>query len=511
MVSTTDTQTGPKIVHQVPEGSIVTSSELSASNAYTIPSSSSSTALLSFPTISRFLIPRQSLCGNLISLNPPPLNPNTPQTLVLSYPICLTSSHYPRNEFIFNFALVLGDPSTIDVPSYKSVVKKLAHLMRSLEEQSRFLSDDTSLPNAGKIYSLCEMLMGDLNNYCECMIPIDELNTLNIKLFPTLPNPASVKPWHVPLFTVVIESMVDENWDLTMLRIIPFINGINCVKRIAVLADADLKLTKKCIKHLVYYGCVILLDIFTFNNIYAATAEFSQMIAKDSEMQKECARYVNTALAPGSQEEAIEDGGTGDRRSSGMTTTTAHLSLRDDEIWPLTGKGDAIDGVSIVQLFACLRQGLTVREWYSQNANMLANIDMRRFITFGVIKGFLYRIHRYAIRTSKGAIIDLHGKSSEENDQGGKLVPRSMSSERHFSEATHPQHRHHHHHNTRPKKDEHTNGQARGYQFLNTRLLEFLDGTHCFDEICTELEIGEKELTERLKSRDFGEVVVICR
>ncbi|RVX74868.1 hypothetical protein B0A52_01145 [Exophiala mesophila] len=410
-----DPHEGPKIVHQVPEGSIVTSSELSASNASTIPSPS--TALLSFSTISRFLIPRQSLCGNLLSLNPPTLNPNTPQTLVLSYPICLTSSHYPRNEFIFNFALVLGDPATIDVPSYKSVVKKLAHLMRSLEEQSHFLSDDTSLPNTGRIYSLCEMLMEDLNNYCECMIPIDELNTLNIKLFPTLPNPASVKPWHVPLFTVVIESMVDENWDLTMLRIIPFINGVNCVKRIAVLADADLKLTKKCIKHLAYYGCVILLDIFTFNNIYAATAEFSQMIAKDLDMQKECARYVNTALAPGLQEEAIEDGATNDRRSSGMTTTTARHNLQDDEIWPLTGKGDLIDGVGIVQLFACLRQGLTVREWYAQNANMLANIDMRRFITFGVIKGFLYRVHRYAIRTSKGPIVDFDGKLSDETNQ----------------------------------------------------------------------------------------------
>jgi hypothetical protein len=367
--------------------------------------------------------------------------------------------------------------------------------MRSLEEQSRFLSEDNAPPNSGKIYSLCEMLMEDLNNYCECMIPIDELNTLNIKLFPTLPNPASVKPWHVPLFTVRIETMVDENWDLTMLRIIPFINGVNSVKRIAILADADLKLTKKCVKHLLYYSCVLLLDIFSFHAIYAPTAEFANMIAKDTEMQKECARYVNIAFTPGAQEEAIIDGGA-ERRTSGLTNVT---TLHDDEIWPLTGKGDPIDGVAIVQLFANLRQGLTVREWYARNANLLANIDLRRFVTFGVIKGFLYRVHRYAIRTPKGAAAVDQGDGP---DFQSRTLTRSMSSEHHLTEQP----------TSSTRKKHHAAGKtSKGGQSLNAQIMQYLDGTHCFDEICTELGISEKDLTERLKSREMGEVTIICR
>lgn len=366
------------------------------------------------------------------------------------------------------------------------MVIKLAHLMRSLEEQSYFLSDDESAPNSGKIYNLCEMLMEDLNNYCECMIPLNELNTLNIKLFPTLPNPPSVKPWHVPLFTVRIETLMDENWDLTMQRIISFINGVNSIKRIAHLADADLKLTKKCVKHLLYYGCVILLDIFSFNAIYAPTAEFANMIAKDSDMQRECARYVNTAYALGRLEEALVDT---ERRTSNMTTTTTG---NEEDIWPLTGKGDLVDGVGIVQLFAGLRQGLSVREWYSQNTSMLANIDLRRFITFGVIKGFLYRVHRYAIRRKSSSI-----RTNGENKSEG--LSRSMSSERQYAEDT-------------------TGDRGRGQRYgsdaapiSRAKLLEFLDGTHCFDEICTELEISEKRLMERLKGKDIGEVYVICR
>lgn len=452
--------------------------------------------------------------------------------------MCLTSPDYPRNEFIFNFAFVLSDPNTIDVSSYKSVATKLARLFRGLEEQSRFLSEDTSPPNSGKIFGLCEMLMEDLNNYCECMIPIDGLNTLNIKLFPTLPHPASVKSWHVPLFTVRIETLVDENWDLTMQRIIPFINGVNSVKQIASLADADIKLTRKCVKNLVYYGCVLLLDIFSFNAIYAPTAEFTGMIARDQEMQKECARYVNMAFAPGRMEEAIYDGP--DRRGSVSTVSGGERPNNpnvEDEIWPLTGQGQVVDGVCIVQLFSNLQQGLTVREWYAQNTNLLANIDLRRFVTFGVIKGFLYRVHRYAFRSKAPRSATLDGGQIS-STQGDRNLARTLSSD--TSRVTesvrgddvsslHPSsisvmsslENKLQGASVVPSRTESsailsTNSARRGSEnkppkIPEARLSKFLDGTHCFDEICTELGVSEKELIERLKRKDMGEVHIICR
>jgi len=43
----------------------------------------------------------------------------------------------------------------------------------------------------------------------------------------------------------------------------------------------------------------------------------------------------------------------------------------------------------------------------------------------------------------------------------------------------------------------------------DAELKKFLDGTHCFDEICTELGISERELMSRLKS--WGDVHVINR
>lgn len=144
---------GPKVVYQFPDGAIVPSHT----------ASSAQLPLLTFSDIQFFVIPRQELCGNFIGVC-------CNGYRILGCPICLTSSSYDRNQFIFNFCIVLTEEEEFE--SYKNVVLKLADLMCSLEEQTGFLSKDSSMSGRGKIHNLCESLMEDLNNYCECMIPI---------------------------------------------------------------------------------------------------------------------------------------------------------------------------------------------------------------------------------------------------------------------------------------------------------------------------------------------------
>ncbi len=324
--------------------------------------------------------------------------------------------------------------------SYIPVVRKLNTLFRTLEEQSQFLSQDGSSPDTGKIYALCEILLEDLNNYSEAMIPIDAANTLNIKLFPTYPPPPPLYAHHVPLSTVRLENLVDENWDLTMLRILPWIDGVNSVKQISLLADADFKLVKKAIRHLLYYGCVLLLDIFSFSAIYAPTESISEFVESE-ETQGECARYV--ALA--------------DSVITGEDTTL-------------------INGTRLAELYLSLRQGQSVKIWCMEHADVVSMIDVRRFITFGVIKGFLYRVHKYAFANSKRRAKGL----TREN----------------FTHA----------------KRKETNGTVQRVEKNDSeegKLEKYLDGTHCFDEICTDLMISEKELLDRLKA--WGDVQILCR
>ncbi|KAK4695751.1 nitrogen permease regulator 2, partial [Lecanoromycetidae sp. Uapishka_2] len=418
--ATFDVVEGPKVLHQVPTSSITASPSTPA-----IP-------LLHFPPIANTLIPGPSLCN--IGL----LHLTTSHHRILSYPQSISSSSYPRNAYTFNFCLVLAEEA--EFSSYIPVVRKLNTLFRTLEEQSQFLSQDESLPNTGKIYALCEILLEDLNNYSEAMIPIDAANTLNIKLFPTYPPPPPLYAHHVPLSTVQLENLVDENWDLTMLRILPWIDGVNSVKQISLLADADFKLVKKAIRHLLYYGCVLLLDIFSFSAIYAPTESISDFVENEL-TQEECARYV-----------ALPD-----------------TVISDED-------GGLVSGTQLAELYLSLRQGQSVKSWCIEHAEMVSKIDVRRFITFGVIKGFLYRVHKYVFATSKKRAKGLtreNFKHAKRKEKEGK--PQST--------------------------DEH--------EIEDMELEKYLDGTHCFDEICTDLMISEKELLGRLKS--WGEVQILCR
>ncbi|PYI05024.1 NPR2-domain-containing protein [Aspergillus sclerotiicarbonarius CBS 121057] len=546
-----DTQEGPKVVHQVPDGAIVPSA--------TAPSQP---LFLTFSDVSFFVIPRQELCGNLIQVC-------TNGYRILGYPICMKSLRYDRNEFIFNFCVVLSEDE--DFSTYKSVVQKLADLMHGLEEQNGFLSRDHSKSGEGKVYSLCETLMEDLNNYCECMIPIDELNTLNIKLFPVYPAPPPVKAWHVPLFTVRYQTFMDENWDLTMQRIVPHINGVNSVRIISILADTDFSLTCRAIRHLLYYGCLFLLDIFSFSAIYAPTAQFSSTIATDEDMQQECARYVNTifaspitaasaALAPGypphydpdavwppvgdpftsSASEITIPSRSPSRTpspspsaatipASSRTTSPAPATATDDDATTTTTRPtelQLVDGVGIVELYASLKQGQSIKQWYLQHSRKLTHIDIRRLITFGIIKGFLYRVHKYAYATGNPApplksshyhhastTFHLPSGPSSRGPGTGANSPYASSAGDDPAPIVQQEGMGHPtsvYSGSRPATIVTIEGEEEEDDIDDKTLSKYLDGMHCFDQICTELEISERELTIRLK-RFPGEVLILHR
>ncbi|KAI5850680.1 nitrogen permease regulator 2 [Tricharina praecox] len=374
---------GPQVLHQVPDGSITPSP----------PPSNEPPPLIDFEHVSSHIIPKQELCDRLVTIC-------TNKYRLLGYPVCLEDRRYERNEFIFNFAIVLDENA--EFSTYKSVVRKLAKLFKALEEQSGWLSNEVT--RAG-VYALIEQVLEDLNNYSECMIPINDSNTINIKLFPTYAPPPPVKAWHVPVSTVQLELLMDATWDLTMQKIVPHIDGINSVRRIGELADADYNLTKKAISHLLYYGCITLVDIFAFSAIYAVTADISSLLA-DPQMQEECINYI---------------------RSS----DSAKIAFED-----------------VFTLYCSLSQGVTLKKWLMENFQKMRAIDMRRFIGFGVVKGIIYRVHKYPVAATAAASSQVPGK-----------------------------------------------------------LAGMLKGGNSFDEICTELQVGEKGVMDMLEGRDDVQIV----
>ncbi|RUP50999.1 nitrogen permease regulator 2-domain-containing protein [Jimgerdemannia flammicorona] len=394
---------GPIVVCQVPEGSITPLSPIpptsltSASTHHPLTPSSptlpptagsqdTNKTLIDFKVISEYIIPKKELCGHLVTIS-------TPSYKVMGFPILIVDiEKYRRNDYMFNLCFVFERDA--ETSSYEPVVRKMAKLLDGLE-------------------NLIEQLLEDLNSYCECQIPINVSNTINIKLFPTYPNPPVVHDYQVPVYTVELQQLIDVNWDITMRKgelnvrvvnfslcytlsqIIGYINGVNHVKKIAEMADVATHWARKSMEHLVYYGCVIMVDIFQFSNIYAVKPDVMR-IMEDGPLQNESLRFLFEILL--------------------------YLDVR----------------------FAILH-GTTLREWIDENGVDLIPMDIRRFISFGVIKGFLYRVHKYPILTDTAP------------ESVRKRVP--------------------------------------------PLLLPFLDGQHHYDEICTKFGHSVREMDEVLGYR----------
>ncbi|KAF2681145.1 nitrogen permease regulator 2 [Lentithecium fluviatile CBS 122367] len=557
---------GSRVLHQVPEGSITPSKTPSAL----------AEPLFSFESITSYLIPTQQFCDRLLTFC-------ISKCRVIGYPVCIREGKYSRNEFIFNFALVVEE-GLADWVAFGEVVRKLGRLLRGLEEQGGFLSgeeegrgvweDDGAGEEAGlgfgggsKVYALCEMVLEDLNNYAECMIPIDDSNTINLKLFPTRPPPPPIHAHTVPLLTISLSTLSTPiSSDLTLSRILPYINGINSVSHIAQLADTDLSLTRKAIQHLVYYSCLVLLDIFSFGAVYAPTAEIGGFIV-DEGVKEECMRYVavprirwgsnsNRGAKLGSESDRGRGGGGGggDERSSSISSSTSQHSETYTSASGFPAATDADPAPSdshplthdtLITLYTSLRQGLTLRNWVLDNLPLLSGIDIRRLITFGVIKGFLYRVHKYAIATSlnlppapptslqSGAQSTVGGghayRDSDTSTIRGHLNTSHIT-QQHTNANHHTNASGLHHKPSLASTTTHTTTnlfspgaiaerQAEEVTRLDSLvsdgvegglpLVKFLDGMHCFDEICTELGMSEKAVEGKI--RGVGEVQVFSR
>ncbi|RLN57927.1 hypothetical protein BBJ29_008876 [Phytophthora kernoviae] len=222
-----------------------------------------------------------------------------------------------------------------------------------MEKESGFLYNPDKKELLGTILP---QVLRDLTLHGECTIPVDTANIINLKLFPTLQNPATVLEYQVPVAIRDLRALLENSaeWDLALQQIVPFIDGVRYVKRISLEADVEIAIVKKCVRQLLYYGCVTLIDIFLHSNIYANTPKIA-VLANNPKLQAECAVYI---------------------AKSGQAPPSF---------------------ARIFALYCSVQPSLRMSDFCVVYAESLALIDVRRFITFGLIHGFLRRVHRYPI------------------------------------------------------------------------------------------------------------------
>ena len=300
-----------------------------------------------------------------------------------------------------------------------------------------------------------------------------------MKLFPHHPTPPEVKGWHVPVAKMKFADVVDPTWDLTLQRVTAHIDGVSDVRRIAFLADVSLELTQLALRHLLYYDTILLLDMFFFGACYAPRPGIHDFVANVGDMVDECANYV--CVGPGrghdrggEDEEDDDDDDDGDGVSIGRAsngngngdTSNNHNNSNIRESGNGTTHSHRISNYLLIKLMTSFCVGKTVMEWLKGHmdggVDVLRLVDVRRLVQFGVIKGCLYRVHKYVV--SKQYLAAL---------------------------AT---------------------GQARPAAGGDP-LQKYTDGCHTFDQIVTEQNLTDAEIMDKLKSfpAPAGDMTVLYR
>ncbi|KAJ2560783.1 Nitrogen permease regulator 2 [Coemansia sp. RSA 1822] len=356
---------------------------------------------IDFNSIQTLIIPKLTLFERLITVN-------TGRFKVMCYPVAI-EGNYARNVFIFNMCFAFD--ISADTKCYGPVVKRVGSLLKELEVTGRLLSD---VAGTRALLMMMRQLVNKLNDHGEYQIELDlkglsqpmASTGISIKLFPYYENPATIEAFHVPVKLVDFDvarrksaqtvyqqhASNDIMWDLVLDKVAEGIDNVNHVRRIARQAQIPEPTVVLALQHLDYYGCIALVDIFQFSNVYEAQARVKDVM-RNGWLQRECHAYVT------------RDGQAG-------TVTLERL----------------------IQLYATVRQRRTVAEWVVDNCIDVERFDVRRFIVFGVLHGMLRRVHCFPVLCT--SVESSHNGSSRTGSNSGsgsgdeeplKLEPRVVA------------------------------------------------------------------------------------
>ncbi|XP_060691752.1 GATOR complex protein NPRL2 isoform X3 [Hemiscyllium ocellatum] len=316
---------GPKITFQVPEEYI--SREL-------------------FDTVQVYIITKPELQNKLITVT-------SMDKKLIGCPVCIEHKKYVRNALLFNLGFVCD--AKAKTCSLEPIVKKLAGYLTTLELESGFISNEDSKQ---KLVPLMTIILEELNARGECSLPIDESNTIHLKVITQRRDQPVVQEYDVPVFTECKEDFIKIHWDLTTQQILPYIDGFRHIQKISAEADVELNLVRIAVQNLLYYGVVTLVPIFQYSNVYCPTPRVQDLV-DDKSLQEECLVYVTK---PGHK----------------------RASLRD-----------------VFQLYCGLSPGTTARDLCSRYAQQLQRVDERKLIQFGLMKNLIRRLHKYPVKINR--------------------------------------------------------------------------------------------------------------
>ncbi|KAJ2741271.1 Nitrogen permease regulator 2 [Coemansia sp. BCRC 34301] len=352
-----------------------------------------SSGKIDFNAIQALVIPKLTQFERLITVY-------TGKFKLMCYPVAV-EGQYERNALIFNMCFAFD--INADTKCYGPVVKRVGCLLKELEISNSLLSNSEGEP---QLASMMRQLVSKLNDYGECQIELDLKSLsqsmssagISIRLFPYYGNPQVIEPYHVPVRTIDFEmtkqrsalmaSQVDmpgdAMWDLVVDRVLEHMDNTSHVRRIVSLTRIPEDTVILALQHLDYYGCITIVDIFQFGNIYETQYRVMDLY-RNAWLQRECYSYV-----------------TRDGQASDMVV---------DEL---------------IRMYLTIRKRKTVAEWILENEIDTERLDVRKFIVFGVIHQLLRRVHCYPVMCGPEAKL-CDGEQSSVADDNGASVAETAS------------------------------------------------------------------------------------
>ncbi|NXY66211.1 NPRL2 protein, partial [Callaeas wilsoni] len=342
---------GPKITYQVPEDFI--SREL-------------------FDTIQVYVITKPELQNKLITVT-------AMEKKLIGCPVCIEHKKYSRNALLFNLGFVCD--ARAKACALEPIVKKLAGYLTTLELESGFISNEESKQ---KLVPIMTILLEELNAKGKCTLPIDESNTIHLKVIEQRPDPPIVQEYDVPVFTQDKDDFFNSQWDLTTQQILPYIDGFRHVQKISAEADVELNLVRIAVQNLLARAEQSWLSIpLQYSNVYCTTPKVQDLV-DDKCLQEECLSYVTKQGTVTLPEDAGPGRGTGQLNGDSVLAGHKRASLRD-----------------VFQLYCGLSPGTTVRDLISRYTLQLQRVDERRLIQFGLMKGLIRRLQKYPVKVAR--------------------------------------------------------------------------------------------------------------
>lgn len=329
----------------------------------------------------------------------------------------------------------------------------------------------------------------------ECTVNLLESRKIALKLGSKVSAPPPVHYHNVPVLTCDLSRIIDNRWDIALQYVLKQINSVNHIKRICdilkfKLIDVDYDAIIECIKQLLYYKYIVITDIFKFNNLYIITKNIQNFINNEQMQQSALAFILKPEYIQQKNDELkqsdddindeidADDEDEGEMELNDLQLPSMKQLNEKDVSYSFFSSTTSLDAMlqneiinEIYKMYTKFDGKLTVKdfmkkyEWKSHS--ILKQLDIHKFVLFGSVNKLIRRIHRYPI------VVDQE-EDEEEKEEKNEYGEHQMEVKRSFLRRE------------RKKK-----------------LISLCDGSHCFDEICCEIGLNQKEIKQLLSNVEY--------